>query len=173
VVITSEEMSVVQCRGFALPRFFYAPQDLSRVTRDDVVRAARLLLGVPFRHQGSDPATGLDCRGVIEWVGLVLWGRAIPARSYQRKPSGAEFLEKMRAELEEIDPTEAGHGDAVLLHFPKDTEARHGGILASGRHERMLIHAWENRGEGEVREEPLRGWKARNIDYAFRFPVAD
>ena len=154
-------------------RFLYIPRDPKRVTRADVVAVARKVVGVPFRHQGSDPETGLDCRGLLEWVALVLWGRQIPLRDYQRKPSGAEFLEKMRAELEEIDPADARFGDAVLIHFPKDTEARHGGILALGSYELMLIHAWESRGEGEVTEEPLRGWKSRNIDYAFRFPVID
>lgn len=154
----------------------YFPPDPSRVTRDDVAAVARSLKGVPFRHQGSYPETGLDCRGVIEYIAFVLWHRPIPPREYQRKPSGVEFLEKMRAEMAEIDPAEAGHGDAVLIHFPRDTEARHGGVVASGPvfaadpSELMLIHAWESRGEGEVREEPLRGWKLRNIDYAFRFP---
>lgn len=148
----------------------YVPHNPSRITRDDVVAVARTLIGVPFRHQGSYPETGLDCRGVIEYVAFVLWHRPIPPREYQRKPSGIEFLEKMRAEMTEIDPAEAGHGDAVLIHFPRDTEARHGGVLASGPYEQMLIHAWESRGEGEVREEPLRGWKLKNIDYAFRFP---
>jgi cell wall-associated NlpC family hydrolase len=154
----------------------YIPPDPATLTRDDVVRVARTLLGVPFRHQGSYPETGLDCRGVIEYIAFVLWARPVPPREYQRKPSGVEFLEKMRAEMVEIDPAEAGHGDAVLIHFPRDTEARHGGVLASGPvfaadpSELMLIHAWESRGEGAVREEPLRGWKLKNIDYAFRFP---
>lgn len=151
-------------------QYLYTPPDPAHVTRDDVVAAARLLKGVPFKHQGSNPETGLDCRGVIEWVAYVLSGRAIPQRDYQRRPSGAEFLEKMRAEMREKDPTEARHGDAVLIHFPRDGEARHGGIIAQGPYEPMLIHAWESRGEGEVREEPLRGWKLRNIDYAFSFP---
>lgn len=155
------------------PRYLYTPPDPARLTRADVITAARLLVGVPFRHQGSFPDTGLDCRGVIEFLGFTLWGRPVPAREYQRKPSGAEFLMHMRAELEEIDPQTAAPGDAVLIHFPKDDEARHGGVLAEGQYELMLIHAWENRGEGEVREEPLRGWKARNVDYAFKFPVVD
>ncbi len=154
--------------AFTVP--LYTPPDPSRITRDDVVAVARTLIGVPFRHQGSYPETGLDCRGVIEYIAFVLWARPIPPRSYQRKPDGVEFLEKMRAEMVEIDPAEASHGDAVLIHFPRDTEARHGGVLADGPYEPMLIHAWESRGEGEVREEPLRGWKLRNIDYAFRFP---
>jgi cell wall-associated NlpC family hydrolase len=152
------------------PRFLYTPPDPSRVTRADVVAAARLLKGVPFEHQGSNPATGLDCRGVIEWVAYVLAGRPIPLRDYQRRPSGVEFLEKMRAEMREKDPADVRPGDAVLIHFPRDTEARHGGIVARGPYEPMLIHAWENQGDGEVREEPLRGWKLRNIDYAFTFP---
>lgn len=154
--------------AFTVPLYF--PLAPERITRDDIVAVARTLIGVPFRHQGSYPATGLDCRGVIEYVAFALWGRPIPQRDYQRKPDGAEFLEKMRAEMTEIDPAEARHGDAVLIHFPRDTEARHGGVLARGPYETMLIHAWESRGEGEVREEPLRGWKLRNIDYAFRFP---
>lgn len=154
----------------------YTPPDPSRITRDDIVAVARTLKGVRFRHQGSYPETGLDCRGVIEYIAFVLWARRIPERAYQRKPDGLEFLEKMRAEMTEIDPAEARHGDAVLIHFPRDDEARHGGVLADGPvfasepSELMLIHAWESRGEGEVREEPLRGWKLRNIDYAFRFP---
>lgn len=148
----------------------YVPPDPSLITRDDVVAVARLLKGAPFRHQGSDPATGIDCRGVIEYIALALWNRPIPPRDYQRTPDGAEFLAKMRAEMVEIDPAEARHGDAVLMHFPRDTEAKHGGVLADGPYELMLIHAWESRGEGAVREEPLRGWKLRNVDYAFRFP---
>lgn len=152
------------------PRFLYTPPDPSRITRDDVVAVARLLKGVPFEHQGSNPETGIDCRGVIEWVAFVLTGRPIPQRDYQRSPSGAEFLEKMRAEMREKDRTDVRHGDAVLIHFPRDTEARHGGIVAQGPYELMLIHAWESRGDGEVREEPLRGWKLRNVDYAFTFP---
>lgn len=152
------------------PRFLYTPPDPAHITRDDVVKVTRLLKGVPFEHQGSNPETGLDCRGVIEWVAYVLSGRSIPLRDYQRSPSGAEFLEKMRAEMREIDKAAARPGDAVLIHFPRDTEAKHGGIIAQGPYEPMLIHAWENQSDGEVREEPLRGWKLRNIDYAFSFP---
>lgn len=149
------------------------PTSEKQVFRADVVRVARSLVGVRFKHQGSNPETGLDCRGVIEHIGLVLWGREIPLRDYQRAPSGAEFLAKMRAELEEVPVEEALEGDAVLMHFPHCDEPQHGGVLAQGPYERMLIHAWEGRGEGSVREEPLRGWKLRNIDFAFRFPVVD
>ena len=35
------------------------------MTGDDLARAARALVGVPFRLHGRDPATGLDCVGVV------------------------------------------------------------------------------------------------------------
>jgi cell wall-associated NlpC family hydrolase len=152
------------------PRFLYTPRDPAHITREDVVEVARSLKGVRFEHQGSNPETGLDCRGVIKWTVYALAGRPIPLRDYQRRPSGAEFLEEMRTEMREKDKADVRNGDAVLMHFPRDTEARHGGIVAQGPYELMLIHAWESRGDGEVREEPLRGWKLRNIDYAFSFP---
>ena len=36
------------------------------MTGPDLARAARTLVGVPFRLHGRDPATGLDCIGVLE-----------------------------------------------------------------------------------------------------------
>jgi cell wall-associated NlpC family hydrolase len=33
---------------------------------DDVARAASALLGTPFRLHGRDPASGLDCMGLVE-----------------------------------------------------------------------------------------------------------
>lgn len=44
----------------------------------EIVERARSLIGVPFRPQGRDPATGLDC------VGLVLRTFAIPVEDVRR-----------------------------------------------------------------------------------------
>jgi cell wall-associated NlpC family hydrolase len=44
----------------------------------DIIRRARSLVGSPFRPQGRDPQTGLDC------VGLVLWVFQIEARPVRR-----------------------------------------------------------------------------------------
>jgi lipoprotein Spr len=35
---------------------------------DDIVARARRLVGTPFRPQGRDPRTGLDCAGVVATV---------------------------------------------------------------------------------------------------------
>lgn len=143
----------------------------ANITRADIVREARALLGVPFRHQHSDPATGgVDCRGVLEWVAHRLTGRPLPAvHSYHRQPSGREFYEKLRDEMDEILLAGAREGDVVMIKFPRDTEARHAGILAEGPYELMLIHAFEREAPGCVREEPFRGWPSRCAVKAFRF----
>lgn len=139
------------------------------VTVADIEREALALEGVPFRHQGSDPGTGVDCRGLIEWLALRLFGRPVPHRDYQRVPSGREFYESLRAEMDEIPKEEARAGDVVLIRFPRDTEARHGGVLARGPYELMIVHAFETDAPGKVITEPYRGWPARCTRTAFRF----
>lgn len=34
----------------------------------EIIQRARAMLGVKFRPQGRDPATGLDCAGLVLWV---------------------------------------------------------------------------------------------------------
>jgi cell wall-associated NlpC family hydrolase len=143
-----------------------------------VVREARACLGVPFRHQCSDPRTGgLDCRGLLEWVAHRLTGRPLPAHDYRRKPSGREFHEKLSAEMDEIGLAAALPADVVMIRFPRDTQARHAGFLARGpvvagagtEGELTLVHAFEREGPGRVIEEPYRGWPQRCAVTAFRF----
>lgn len=143
---------------------------MTTVTREDIQREARALVGVPFKHQHSDPATGgLDCRGLLEYLAFRLYGRPIPLRDYRRRPSGREFYEQLAAEMDEILPREARAGDVVMIQLPRDDEPRHAGVLAEGPFELMIIHAFERDEPGEVIEEPFRGWPQRRARHAFRF----
>lgn len=140
------------------------------ITRADVVREARACLGVPFRHQCSDPrAGGLDCRGLLEWVAHRLTGRPLPRHDYRRVPDGREFYERLSAEMDEIAIEDALPADVVMVKFPRQAEARHAGFLAQGPYELMLIHAFERTAPGKVIEEPYRGWPERCAAAAFRF----
>lgn len=47
------------------------------MTGADLAAAAETLVGAPFRLQGRDPATGLDCIGVVA-AALALCGRTVP-----------------------------------------------------------------------------------------------
>lgn len=48
------------------------------MTGADLARAAEALAGAPFRLHGRDPASGLDCVGVV-LAALAAGGRAVPA----------------------------------------------------------------------------------------------
>jgi cell wall-associated NlpC family hydrolase len=39
---------------------------------EDVIRKARAMIGIPFLHQGRDPALGVDCMGLISVVAISL-----------------------------------------------------------------------------------------------------
>jgi cell wall-associated NlpC family hydrolase len=140
------------------------------ITREDIVREARSLLGVPFKHQNSDPRTGgVDCRGVLEWIAHKLTGRPLPVHDYRRQPSGQEFYEKLKAEMDELLLDDAREGDVVLIKFPRAEEARHAGVLAQGPYELMIIHAFEREMPGKVIEGTYRGWPRKCAVTAFRF----
>jgi hypothetical protein len=57
-----------------------------------------------------------------------------------------------------------------MIRLPRDTEARHGGVLVTGPFETLLVHAYEREGPGLVVVEPYRGWLVRRTAAAFRFP---
>ena len=138
------------------------------VNRARIVEEARRLIGVRFRHQGFDPRTGIDCRGLLLCIARAI-GQELtrPYRTnYPRKPDPAEFRSALEAELLEISEEEAGEGDVLLLHAPREEGATHVGVVAEGPYERMLIHATE--AKAGVVEEPLRRWRGR-IRGAFRY----
>lgn len=107
------------------------------------------MLGVPFRPQGSDPDTGLDC------VGLV-WAAYRAAGCELARPQGYPLRGWMRVRIEAalaaagFAPTEqAGAGDVALIAFA--AEQFHLGLIGPA----SLIHA--HAGLRRVVETPLPG----------------
>ena len=151
----------------------YPVHSSDSITRQDIVREARSLLGVPFRHQGKSADTGVDCRGLLLVVGERL-GRQLIGEyrdNYARDPDPVEFRQALETEFELLPSiVDAKPGDVFLIRFPRQTpeQATHAGILAEGPFEPMLIHASGTDYEGWVQEEPLRRWEPFLVD-AFRF----
>lgn len=144
------------------------------ITREAIVAAARSFLGVKYRHQGVDPESGVDCRGLLICVAgrLGVQTKDEHRMNYKRQPDPDEFRAALEGELERIPIADAGPGDVLHLFFPRQgpEEATHAGILAAGQYEPlMLIHAFATRLGGSVIEEPLRRWE-RYVAGAFRFP---
>ncbi|MDQ3819361.1 MAG: NlpC/P60 family protein [Acidobacteriota bacterium] len=132
-----------------------------QIRREDVVRAARSLLGVPWVHQGDDPAYGVDCKGMLISMAASFNYPVKPySKDYRRRSPGAELRAHLESEMDEIAVEEVRAGDCVLIKFPRDEEARHVGLIADGLYERTIIHAYEpNEGKGRVLEEPFRRWR--------------
>lgn len=47
----------------------------------DLAISAISLVGVPYRYGGSDPATGLDCSGLVQFVARITLGLQLPRQA--------------------------------------------------------------------------------------------
>ncbi len=137
---------------------------------DDVVRAARLFLGTPYRHQASVPGAGCDCLGLLRGVWRVLYGvepQAMPPyRADIRDPLNAGALREAAERLLEAETGELAGGQVVLFRLHRAVEPKHCGILVSAS---RFIHAQERL--GVVEANLTDSWRER-VSGRFRFPRA-
>lgn len=139
------------------------------IRREDIIREARTLLGVPYRHQGRDPAIGIDCVGEVLVVAHRLgYATNFHFTAYERDPDPELFVGLMREHLEEIAITDLRPADVPCVRFPRRKEPQHVGILVPGTFELMMIHSLHNKTINRVVEEPYRKWQEHTM-HAFRF----
>jgi lipoprotein Spr len=86
---------------------------------------ARGLIGVPFRLHGRDPATGLDCVGV---VALAVGGAVVPTGYRMRQGSADAIVAGLDGALVRVDVARAGD---VLL-FEAGAAQFHLGVMTEG-----------------------------------------
>lgn len=119
------------------------------MTGSDFVRAARELVGVPYRHQGRT-VRGVDCIGLLllaaSRVGVL--PLELGRRDYGRTPLD-ELLAGLGAHCEQLDVPEPGC--IVAIRWPGDRRAGHVAICAG----ETLIHSYSNC--GRVVEHGFRG----------------
>lgn len=127
--------------------------------------AARAYLGVPFRHQGRDPAIGIDCIGLIVLAGRDA-GMAFPA--FDRTDYGTEPVDGMLQEMlrlafgPPVSPMQVG--DVVAIDFKG--VVRHVGIVGQHPQGLSLIHT--NMAVGRVTEARIDSKWANRIKGIFR-----
>ena len=83
------------------------------------------LQNVPWRHQGSNPETGVDCIGCAKWAyeqqGLTLPAELAEAFSvYHRPPNGRHMLAVMRRHLFELQFDEIQPADLVVIYVHRN-----------------------------------------------------
>lgn len=120
---------------------------------------ARSMLGVPWRHQGRDPAVGIDCAGLLELAYEVTPDNFTVA--YGRHPHGDLITKRMEFNFGPAIDDEPRVGDAVTLGFGFNGVVRHVGIIGDYIHGGLsIIHT--DSVVGRVVEHPFdEKWRRR------------
>lgn len=137
------------------------------MTPEQVVVAAQLWLGTPYRHRASTLGAGCDCLGLLRGVWRTLYGDepvAVPA--YRADRRGAEDGALRAAAERYLVPVDGpvGSGQVMLFRLSGMAEARHCGIMVS---QTRFIHAQEHL--GVVEANLTAGW-ARRVSGRYDFP---
>lgn len=139
-----------------------------------IITAARALVGTPYRHQGRDPQSGVDCLGLIICVAQVIgFDTKLDRQNYERFPDGEELRATLLASgLVEINRAEPGCLAQICFR----------GLSGWGQHLAVvtdaatIIHAYERKRTGRVIEESLAKWQRGllgQITAYYRFPLCE
>lgn len=109
------------------------------ISRQEIVRVARSLVGVPYRHQGRCLDRGLDCAGVLYQVSAQLGVPVVDDAVYRPDGNGKKLLKCLKASNFRRKPADRIQpGDIVLLKMNDKKVATHAAILvAPGR----IVHS--------------------------------
>lgn len=120
------------------------------------IAIARSLLDTPWRHQGRDPASGIDCAGLLE-----IAYEAPFTVAYSRHPHGGLITKRMELTFGPAIDDEPQAGDAVTLGFGFNGVVRHVGMIADYAHGGLsIIHT--DSVVGRVVEHPFDDkWRRR------------
>lgn len=130
------------------------------ITGDDIVSEARKHLGVPFRHQGRNPASGLDCIGLAVRVISDLGFSISDITNYEREPNPVMMGAAIEPYLSRIDHRNIKPGCILWMKFIR--EPMHVAIVT----DIGMIHAYGT--IGRVVEHSIDSkWKKR-IHLAYR-----
>lgn len=133
--------------------------------KTEAIAAVRALIGTRFRHQGRNPATGLDCVGLglqyAKFLGRPLHDR----KAYGRDPDG-RLLQYISHVMGEPFAEGSGcgalvqEGDAVMIQFTPGVP-RHVGMISERNGYTCLVHADDPFGVVEHRLSDE--WRARIV----------
>lgn len=138
------------------------------MTREEIQIEAEKLIGAEWVHQGRNPATGIDCIGVIVCVANKFGIECYDRTDYSREPIGMMLVDEVRKYFDEIPISEAKQGDLLILRTAGKRLPTHLAILAKGDKEYMLIHSIHMATGKKTVKEPFRRW-ARLVTHAFQF----
>ncbi|MGN6156983.1 MAG: NlpC/P60 family protein [Devosia sp.] len=138
------------------------------MTRADIVTAARLWIGTPYRHQAATRGAGCDCLGLLRGVWRHLYGdeplAVPPYRANWRDDRHAGALRQAADALLVPAVGEMRPGQVLLFRLGRMSAPKHCGIATdAGR----FVHAQE--GLGVIEGNLTDGW-ARRVAARYDFP---
>jgi cell wall-associated NlpC family hydrolase len=111
-----------------------------RVSRDQIVVAARGWLGTPFHHQGRVKGAGVDCAGVIVEVARELGVGDVDVRGYGHRPDSRELEQLCREHMTPVALQDAAAGDVLLIMI--DGAPQHLAFQTAIGGERGMLHSY-------------------------------
>ncbi len=133
---------------------------------DEIVALARSLEHVRYRRRGRDPATGIDCGGVLQYIWRTLGFSTHDNITYGDMPGHPIFFEYLhKAGCIMIPKRELASGDILVIALAR-RQSHFGIYLGLGKdHVPELCHALIK--DRRVTVVPFVGFKVRAV---FRFP---
>lgn len=138
------------------------------MTREEIQKEAHHIIGAEWVHQGRDPATGIDCIGVVTWVAERLGAPFEDRTNYSREPIGELLVDEFRSRMDEVALSDIREGDVLILRNAGTRLPTHVAILIRGDMEYMLIHSIQISSHRKTVKEPFRRWN-RLVTHAFKF----
>lgn len=132
--------------------------------RDEIVRAARSWIGVPYRHLGRDRG-GVDCVGLIIKVAHECGLSTYDTTNYPRRPHVQDFMREMRGHLSQIPMAEVKAGDVLVFLEPR--HPCHVGVVDEDAGGAWVIHSYAI--FRKVVRERLAGERLQRAVMAFRY----
>jgi NlpC/P60 family putative phage cell wall peptidase len=138
------------------------------MTPGEVVSAARLWLGTPYRHQAATLGAGCDCLGLVRGVWRTLYGaEPVEVPPYRADWRDGAHAGTLLAEAERLLRRAHGEpqaGQMVLFRLGLQSAPKHCGIMVGPQ---RFIHAQERL--GVVEANLTEGWR-RRLAGTFDFP---
>lgn len=123
----------------------YRPTN-SAMERQEVITAARSMLGVPYRYGGSSPSHGFDCSGLVQYAHSQA-GIEVP------RTTGEQYRVALPIKRQALQP-----GDLVFFRTHKQRYVSHVGIyLGKGK----FIHAPSSGKQVSIASLKDRYWRKR------------
>lgn len=135
----------------AVPASTPSPSTLSRL-QDLTSRASELamqaigMLGIRYKLGGNTPENGLDCSGLVRYVFMEAWGKALPRTSEEISHVGK------RIDQQELQP-----GDLVFYNTLKRGFSHVGIYLGDNK----FIHSPSSGGQVRIESMDVSYWKNR------------